>query len=253
MSSNRLQRVLVVEDDVVVRQHLLQLLKSDGYRATGVGAIGEAFALKNLQSFHAILLDWQLPDGTAEDLHLQFRPQAPDAATIVVIGDANVEATIIALRHGAADYLVKPITSNCLQTCIARVLHLRDRREKFAQCERLATIGQAVTSVAHESRNALQRIQARVDLMEMDLANDQQKMEDLRVIKSANRSLQCLFEELRDFAAPKVLEKEHCLLGELIDRAWQSLDATPEARLASIEYDLTDIEVLVDPNSHRIC
>jgi signal transduction histidine kinase len=111
----------------------------------------------------------------------------------------------------------------------------------------LATIGQAVTSVAHESRNALQRIQARAELMELDLANDQQKLEDLGVIKSASHSLMCMFEELREFAAPITLKKEACHLHDLIQRAWQSLESLPKARLASLEYELTDIVVSVDP------
>lgn len=247
LNGNRHKLALVIEDDVQVRQRLLDLLDSEGYCVTGVGSIAETLALANLQDFEAILLDWHLPDGTADDLLSKLLARAPAAASIVVTGDADIGAAIAALRHGAVDYLVKPIDPNCVQASLARIENIRECKKRFAQCERLAAIGQAVTSVAHESRNALQRIQSRAELMELDLAHAPEKMDDLRVIKSASCSLRNMFEELREFAAPIVLEKEFCQLRELIGRAWHSLAALPEARLASFVYDLPDIEVSVDP------
>ncbi len=247
MNTDRPKSVLVVEDDTAVRERLLELLEAGGYRATGVGSIAETLAQPNLQDFETILVDWQLPDGTADDLLPKLKSRAPDSASIVVTGSADVNASIAALRHGASDYLVKPINPNCLQASLARIEKMRDCKRRFAQCQRLAAIGQAVTSVAHESRNALQRIQTRVELMELDVANDQEKLDDLRVIKSASHSLRCMFDELREFAAPIVLEKESVQLCALIERAWHSLEALPEARLASLEYAWSDIEMSVDP------
>jgi signal transduction histidine kinase len=246
MNAKRLKWVLVVEDERPVRERLLELLESSGYRATGVGSIADMWALSNLLDFEAILFDWQLPDGTADDLLPRLLARAPDAASIVVTGDANINASIAALRHGAIDYLVKPIDPNCLQACLARIEHRRQSQRRFAQSERLATIGQAVASVAHESRNSLQIIQARVELMELDLANAPEQLQDLRVIKSAAHSLWRTFEELREFAAPMVLEKTSCQLRDLIQRAWKSLERLPESRLATLECDVADTEVSVD-------
>jgi signal transduction histidine kinase len=246
MKAYPLYRVLVVEDDAAVRDSLLQHLGSNQYCATGVSSIAETLALPNLADFQAILLDWELPDGTADDLLPSIQSLAPDAASVVVTGDANINASIAALRHGAVDYLVKPINPHCLQASMARIELLRESKRRFALCERLATIGQAVTSVAHESRNALQRIQAKVELLELDLANDQEKLADLRVIKAASQNLRSMFEELREFAAPIVLRRESCHLRELIQRAWQSLETLPEAQAACLEYDCDDIELSVD-------
>jgi signal transduction histidine kinase len=92
----------------------------------------------------------------------------------------------------------------------------------------------------------LQRIQAKVELLELDLANDQEKLADLRVIKAASQNLRSMFEELREFAAPIVLRRESCHLRELIKRAWQSLETLPEAQAACLEYDSDAIELSVD-------
>jgi signal transduction histidine kinase len=247
MNSYPLQQVLVVEDDVAIRDFLIQLLESQNYFATGVSSIAETLELPNIGDFQVILLDWELPDGTADDLLPRIQTLAPNAASVVVTGDSNIEASIAALRHGAVDYMVKPISRHCLQASMARIELLRESKRRYALCERLATIGQAVTSVAHESRNALQRIQARVELMELDLAGDKDKLEDLRVIKAASQSLRYMFEELREFAAPIVLRKSCCRLHDIIHRAWQSLEVLPEAVSAKLGYGCDDIELMVDP------
>jgi signal transduction histidine kinase len=247
MNANRVGKVLVVEADLMVREQLCHQLNSTGYRPTCVGSIAETLTLPKLEQFQAILVDWNLPDGTARDLLPHFNSRAPDAASIIVTGEDNTRATVEALRHGAVDYLVRPVNPNCLQASLARIEQLRECRKRFAQCERLATIGQAVTSVAHESRNALQRIESQVELMELAIGGDQDRLDELRVIKSASHSLRCMFEELREFAAPIKLHKERCKLRELISRAWQSLAVSTEARLASLKYDGTDLQLTVDP------
>jgi signal transduction histidine kinase len=246
MQTQPLYRVLVVEADLATRTYLLQLLESFEYRATGVSSIAETLAQENLSDFRAFLLDWNLPDGTADELLARLHSRAPDAASIIVTGDADINASIAALRHGADDYLVKPIHPHCLQASLARIDRLQDCKKKFALCERLATIGEVVTNVAHESRNALQRIQAQADLMELDLATDPEKMHGLEVIKSASHSLLCMFDELREFAAPIVLNNENCQLRELVDRAWRSLTTIAEAHFATLSCNFADVELSVD-------
>lgn len=244
---NSINRVLVVENDKATRERLLQLLESSNYRATGVRSIAETLQLPDLADYKAILVDSNLPDGTADDLLERIQSIAPEASSVVVTGKANIGASIEALRHGAVDYLVKPINPNCLRASMARIEMLRESRKRIASRERLATVGQAVTSVAHESRNALQRIQAKAELLELELADDPEKLADLRVIKQASQSLRCMFEELRQFAAPIVLNWQKCKLREIIYRAWQSLETMPEFQFASLKVDWEDVELSVDP------
>lgn len=246
MKAQPFYQVLVVEDDAATREHLLQLLESFGYRATGVGSIAQTLAQADLGCFRVIFIDWNLLDGTAYELLGRIHSRAPDASSIVVTGDADINASIAALRHGADDYLVKPIHPNCLRASLARIDKIQECKRRIALCERLATIGEVVTNVAHESRNALQRIQAQADLMELDLVNDTEKMHGLDVIKSASHSLLCMFDELREFAAPIELNSETCQLRDLVDRAWLSLTTIPEAHLATLSCNFTDVELSVD-------
>ncbi len=93
-------------------------------------------------------------------------------------------------------------------------------QERLVQSTRLAAIGEMMTGLAHESRNALQRARAAIDMLELDL--DQQpnlRMLSQRAI-SAIDELQRLYEEVRNYAAPIQLEKREVDLEEAWIEVW---------------------------------
>jgi len=97
---------------------------------------------------------------------------------------------------------------------------LKDAEQKIIQSERLAAIGQMMTGIAHESRNALQRSRACLDMLELDLeAHDEQK-DLVQRTRCALLELQTLYEEVRNYAAPIVLEKSVENLDELCTEVW---------------------------------
>jgi PAS domain S-box-containing protein len=112
--------ILIVEDDDDTRDNLREILELDGHHvdeaATAVGALDRG----NWSTYTSILLDRQLPDGTAFDLMPQLKRLAPAAAVIVVTGHADLAGAIEALRHGAVDYLLKPIDPDELRARLGR-------------------------------------------------------------------------------------------------------------------------------------
>ncbi|MDZ4852332.1 MAG: PAS domain S-box protein [Pirellulaceae bacterium] len=98
---------------------------------------------------------------------------------------------------------------------------LRQAENKIIQSERLAAIGQMMTGLAHESRNALQRSRACLDMLELELeTNDEQKDLVLRT-KSALLELQVMYEEVQNYAAPIVLERSALHLNSLCAETWE--------------------------------
>lgn len=121
-------------------------------------------------------------------------------------------------------------------------------QERVVQSARLAAIGQMVAGLAHESRNALQRAQAALDMLELDL----DERPDLRTLSrravSAINELQRLYEEVRNYAAPIQLERVEVDLVEIWHEVWGQVQQVhrdkhitftvqlePEARLATID------------------
>ena len=103
------------------------------------------------------------------------------------------------------------------------VTRLQDVQEKLVQSERLAAIGQMITGLAHESRNALQRARACLDMLSLDLSEDSQQIELTRRVQKALDELQRLYEEVRSYAAPIKLSLATCDLVEICRSSWKDL------------------------------
>ncbi len=96
-------------------------------------------------------------------------------------------------------------------------------QQKLIQSERLAAIGQMVTGLAHESRNALQRSRACLDMLSLDLESAPELQDLVRRSRSALVELQTLYEEVRNYAAPIQLDRSRQSIHRLCNEVWGHL------------------------------
>ncbi len=93
-------------------------------------------------------------------------------------------------------------------------MHERDTTDRveiprqLVRSERLAAIGEMIVASAHESRNALQQIQACLALLESRIEDDDEARELIADLRKAQDQLHRLFEDVRRHAAPVVSEVE---------------------------------------------
>jgi signal transduction histidine kinase len=99
----------------------------------------------------------------------------------------------------------------------------REQREKLLQSERLAAIGETMAGLVHESRNALQRSRACLEMLAVDIGDRPPALGLVRRIQRAQDDLHRLFEEVREYAAPISLRQNHCDLSEIWRQAWNEL------------------------------
>ena len=118
--------------------------------------------------------------------------------------------------------------------------------ERALQSERLAAIGQTVTGLAHESRNAFQRSQACLELLALELEDRPEELELVSRIQRALDHLHRLYEEVRDYAAPIKLDRQLCDLAHLWRDAWSHL----ELSRAGKEVELHESVECLDLASH---
>jgi two-component system, LuxR family, sensor kinase FixL len=124
----------------------------------------------------------------------------------------------------------------------------RDAQERMLRSERLAGIGQMITGIAHESRNALQRIQSCTEMLELEIENNQEAQRLVRRLQEAQDNLLRLFDEVRGYAAPLQLERESCRIDSIWREAWDSLETVRRGRDAVLVQNAcdTDLTVLAD-------
>jgi signal transduction histidine kinase len=228
-------RILIVDDERDACTSLRRILRLDGYEVDIAHRVSETMIPREWSHYLAVVLDRKLPDGTAETLLPWIRQRAPSTAIIIVTGYADLESSIAAIREGIEDYIIKPINPDILRASLARISRMRDAEARAVQAERLAAIGQMVASLAHESRNLLQRMSASIEMLELIDADNPDATEEIAKIRNAERGLEQLLEEVREFAAPIHLHKKSHSLQSIWNETWSNLCAMKEDHNARLD------------------
>ncbi len=130
-------RILVVEDEAVLREGLVDLLRGDGHtvEATGDGAVAAARGVE--ESFDLILLDLMLPRMDGIEICRRIRAARPGVPILMLTARGAEEDKVRGLSEGADDYVTKPFGAREL---LARVRAL-GRRAPSAEVERIEADG----------------------------------------------------------------------------------------------------------------
>src|SRR5262249_12227054 len=111
----------------------------------------------------------------------------------------------------------------------------QQRMERLGQSERLAAIGQLMAGLAHESRNALQRRQACLAMLKLDVSDHTAALDRVSRIQTAQDHLHQLYEEVRDYAAPIRLKREDHDLQVILHETWDHLSTERDGRDVRLE------------------
>src|ERR1044072_795336 len=123
-------RILVVDDELVVRDSLGKWFTSEGYTARPVGGAREALEVIQAAEFDIALIDIKMPGMDGMELQSRLREADPDLTVVIMTGYASVDTAVQALKRGAYDYITKPVDPDELSHLIANALeHKRARRE----------------------------------------------------------------------------------------------------------------------------
>jgi PAS domain S-box-containing protein len=129
------------------------------------------------------------------------------------------------------------------QTVYLDVTDRVETERKLAQSERLAEIGKMVAGVAHESRNALQQMQACSGLLKWKINDDKETQDLLADLQKAQDRLHRLFEDLLGYSAPQTLNIQVCDLHNVVDDAWATLAQTRDGSNAILHKSDSKLDV----------
>ncbi|GAB4136611.1 MAG: hypothetical protein Tsb009_03790 [Planctomycetaceae bacterium] len=144
--------------------------------------------------------------------------------------------------------------------CIGHdITDLRNAQQQLVQSERLAAIGQMMTGLAHESRNALQRAQACLDMLELDILGmelpDKNSGELLDLThrgQAALDELHRLYEEVRSYASPIRIDYSDCNLQTLWRNVWDNLQAAHSDLQVHLDENVEDGSTGCRVDAHKI-
>jgi DNA-binding NtrC family response regulator len=118
-------RILVIEDEQVIRNALCRLLERNGYHAGEAGSIDEARPLLQGQEFDLVIADLRLPGAPGTDVI----PLAEGIPVLVMTSYASVRSAVESMKLGAVDYIAKPFDHDEMLLLVERTL-ARSRLER---------------------------------------------------------------------------------------------------------------------------
>ncbi|WP_374512817.1 response regulator [Brevundimonas sp.] len=117
-------RLLIVEDDAVLRDGLQVGLSACGWTVDGVGRVDDALAALEASAFDVVVLDLGLPDGDGLEVLRRIRDRRMEVGVLILSARDAVADRIEGLDTGADDYLAKPFD---LDEVAARLRAVRRR------------------------------------------------------------------------------------------------------------------------------
>jgi DNA-binding NtrC family response regulator len=116
-------RILVVEDEQLMRSIIVQLLRSENYEVFEANSADAALGIFEREKIDLAILDLNLSGGgSGLELLGKMRDLDPEVMGIIVTAYASVESAVEALRKGAYDYITKPFANDHLKAVVRNAL-----------------------------------------------------------------------------------------------------------------------------------
>ena len=131
-------KILIVDDELVVRDSLGKWFSSEGYLVRPLGSGREALDSLHQGDYDIALLDIKMPGMDGMEVQQRLREADPELTIIMMTGYATVETAVQALKRGAYDYVTKPVDPDELSHLIAKALELRRTRRNSSTTSRTA-------------------------------------------------------------------------------------------------------------------
>ncbi|MFT4721364.1 MAG: two-component system response regulator HydG [Candidatus Azotimanducaceae bacterium] len=149
------KRILIIEDEIVIRTSLKKFLEKKQYKVTETGSLAEALQ-NDLQAFALIITDLRLPGPTGTDII----PLAAGIPVLVMTSYASVSSAVDAMKLGAADYISKPFEYQTLLDAVEGLIgqpssQIDDFPEIIGECAAMQELFVRIRKVAPTHTNVL--------------------------------------------------------------------------------------------------
>ena len=128
-----MSNILCIDDEpsvgVVLEHHLTEI----GHHPVLATSVDEGLRAVREHAFDLIISDYRMPDATGLDLLELMKEQGVDIPVIIMTGYSSIEHAVLSIRHGAVDYLTKPLRQEALRIAVNNAIEVaRLRRENEA-------------------------------------------------------------------------------------------------------------------------
>ena len=128
--------ILIVDDDADMRELAYDMLKDRGHQVTMAGSGEEALKRLTEKDYAVVLTDLRMKGMQGLELLTQIKRDHPDINVILMTAFGSVETAVEAMKHGASDYLTKPVKKDELIRVVERVIREAALRREVSRLRR---------------------------------------------------------------------------------------------------------------------
>ena len=140
--------ILLVEDDRFFREMFSRLLCAEGYQVETASCGKEGLDMLANGQYSLVITDLVMPDISGLEILSRVRESYPMVDVIMVTGNANLESAIFALKHGARDYLVKPVDPDEFKHSVAQCIQQRRLLDENEELKNMLGLFRASQTIA---------------------------------------------------------------------------------------------------------
>ncbi len=119
------ERILIVDDEQIIRESAIYVLEKEGFHVAEAANGSEALEKHRDRPFDIVVTDIEMPEMRGTELLKIIRRETPETLVMIITAFGSVETAIMALREGAADYVLKPINFDDLLIRIRKMLEYK--------------------------------------------------------------------------------------------------------------------------------
>lgn len=107
-------RILIIEDDSALNKSLSEVLNTNGYQTDVAENLKDGEYYISIRNYDLVLSEWSLSDGSGLDIITQIKEKSPRTPVIIISSKNDPEREIQAFKHGADDFVAKPLNLKVL-------------------------------------------------------------------------------------------------------------------------------------------
>ncbi len=134
-STNNGFTICILDDEIPMLEMLVDTLQSMGYDCLGTTDPDEALDYVRSARCRVVISDLRMPGVEGRALLEQILQIDPGVYVILMTGDYSIESAVEAVKHGAYDYLVKPIDRTRLRKTLDEITEIYSQRRKIRELE----------------------------------------------------------------------------------------------------------------------
>jgi two-component system response regulator HydG len=140
-------KILVVDDELIVRESLIGWLRKSGYEIAGAEGGRQALAMLADRDYDLVFLDFKMPEMSGIEVLKEIKANYAQTMVVMITAYGSIQTAVEAMKLGAHDYLMKPFEPEVLVILVEKLLHqkrildenllLREQVETKSRCDDL--------------------------------------------------------------------------------------------------------------------